>query len=206
MRESRPARIHYGAQARWTGRTLKKTEMNSERYLAEVEAEFRKLKRLAEAAMAQVSDDGFFRTLDPDNNSIAVLVKHVAGNLRSRWRDFLTSDGEKPDRHRDDEFVIGPGETRRDMQDRWERGWALLFQTLEALSRDDLERTVTIRGTAHSVPEALNRALSHYAIHVGQIILLAKHWSGTRWQTLSIPRDRSADVNVATPRRPNRRP
>jgi uncharacterized damage-inducible protein DinB len=165
--------------------------MDAKQYFTDIELEFGRLKRLAEDAIAQVSDEAFFQCIDSQSNSIAMLVKHVAGNLRSRWRDFLTADGEKPDRHRDTEFVMEATDTREELLGRWQRAWALLFETLGSLSPNDLQRTVSIRGEAHSVPQALNRALSHYAAHTGQIVLLAKHWAGERWQTLSIPRGQS---------------
>ncbi len=160
-------------------------------YLEEAQREFRSLKRLAEKAMTQVSDEDFFATLDPNSNSIALLVKHISGNLRSRWTDFLTSDGEKPDRKRDTEFEGGPEDTRASLLGRWEAGWQVLFGALEALAPEDLSREVTIRGQPHSVMRAIHRQMTHYAEHIGQIVLLAKHWAGDRWQTLSIPRGQS---------------
>ncbi|MGE5279048.1 MAG: DUF1572 family protein [Acidobacteriota bacterium] len=166
--------------------------------LQEVRREFRSLKRLAEKSLAQVSDDDFFAALDPGSNSAAVLVKHLAGNLRSRWTDFLTSDGEKPDRRRDSEFEIGPDDTRASLAARWEDGWRALFAALEALAPEDLSREILIRGERLSVVRAINRQLTHYADHVGQIVLLSKHWAGERWQTLSIPRGKSEEFNRAT--------
>jgi hypothetical protein len=168
-----------------------------ELYLEEVRREFRSLKRLAEKSLAQVSDSDFFEALDPGSNSAAVLVKHLAGNLRSRWRDFLTSDGEKPDRRRDSEFEIGPDDTRASLTGKWEEGWRTLFAALEALAPEDLSREILIRGERISVLRAINRQLTHYADHVGQIVLLSKHWAGERWQTLSIPRGRSEEFNRA---------
>src|SRR5512132_4297530 len=135
-----------------------------------------KLKAQADKAMAQVDDRQFFEVLDRDANSIALIVKHLAGNMRSRWTDFLTSDGEKPDRNRDSEFVADTELTRAELLERWERGWGQLFAALEPLRGDDLLRTVMIRGEAHSVLQAINRQLMHYASHVGQIVYLAKHW------------------------------
>jgi hypothetical protein len=161
---------------------------------------FRKQKELAERALAQVDDGAFFRTLDAEANSLAVIVQHVAGNLRSRWRDFLTTDGEKPDRHRDGEFELGPQATRADVMARWDEGWAILFATLEGLAPEDLLRTVTIRGEPHTVVQAIDRQLVHYAQHVGQIVLLAKHWAGPAWKTLSIPRGRSREFERAAGR------
>lgn len=157
--------------------------------------ELRSLKRATERAIGQIPDEAFFAVLDAESNSIAVLVKHIAGNMRSRWTDFLTTDGEKPDRRRDDEFVIGPGDTRATLMERWEQGWKIIFATLEALGPDDLERTVTIRVEPYTVVGAVQRSLAHYSDHIGQIILLAKHFTGPKWQTLSIPRGKSEEVN-----------
>ncbi|MBV9339584.1 MAG: DUF1572 domain-containing protein [Acidobacteria bacterium] len=151
-------------------------------------------KTLAEKAMAQVQDEHLFATLDDEMNSIAVIVKHMAGNMRSRWRDFLNSDGEKPDRNRDSEF-IDPPRTREAVLRTWQEGWQHVFTALEPLSDNDLGRTVTIRGEPHSVMQAINRQLAHYASHCGQIILLAKHFAHDKWQSLSIPRNQSAEFN-----------
>jgi uncharacterized damage-inducible protein DinB len=160
---------------------------------------FRYYKKLAERAMAQVTDDQLFAELDEGGNSIAIIVKHMAGNMRSRWVDFLTTDGEKPDRHRDTEFVDPPA-TREALIELWEESWGYVFHALEPLSDADLARTVTIRGEAHSVMQALNRQVAHYSMHIGQIVMLAKHFAYDRWQSLSIPRNRSAEFNrkVAT--------
>jgi len=163
-------------------------------YLADSLDLFRYYKTLAERAMAQVSDEKLLTVLDGEANSIAIIVKHMAGNMRSRWTDFLSSDGEKPDRHRDTEFEDAPA-TRDALLTLWEQGWQCLFTALEPLSEPDLQRTVTIRGEAHSVMQAINRQLSHYPMHVGQIILLAKHYAGERWQTLSVARNRSGEFN-----------
>jgi hypothetical protein len=157
-------------------------------YLSEVATQFAKLRSTAEQAMAQVGDGDFVRPLDPENNSIAVTVKHVAGNLRSRCTDFLTTDGEKPDRDRDGEFVLHPGETRAELMQAWAKGWDLLAGTVNGLTPDDLERTIYIRREPHSVTQALNRHIGHLAYHVGQIVQLAKHWAGPGWRTLTIPR------------------
>ena len=156
---------------------------------------FRYYKKLAERAMDQVSDGQLFAPLDEESNSIAIVVKHMAGNMRSRWTDFLTSDGEKPDRNRDSEFVQPP-DTRPALLQMWEDGWKTVFSALEPLSDADLARTVTIRGEAHSVMQAISRQLAHYAYHVGQIVMLAKHAAQDRWQSLTIPRNRSAEFNV----------
>lgn len=150
--------------------------------------QLRKLKAQADKAMAQIDDAQFFSTLDPDANSVALIVKHVAGNMRSRWTDFLTSDGEKPDRHRDAEFEREAGDTRASLMQRWDAGWDLLFKTLMSMQPSDIDRTVTIRGEPHTVLQAINRQVSHYSVHVGQIVLLAKHYAGPKWQTLSIPK------------------
>jgi hypothetical protein len=155
---------------------------------------FRYSKKQAERAMAQVSDEQLFAELDEDGNSIAIIVKHMAGNMRSRWMDFLTTDGEKPDRNRDSEFVDPPA-TREALMKLWEEGWSYVFTALEPLSDADLGRTVTIRGEAHSVMQALNRQVAHYSMHIGQIVMLAKHFAGDRWQSLTIPRNRSAEFN-----------
>jgi Protein of unknown function (DUF1572) len=150
--------------------------------------QFRKLKAQADKAIVQVDDAQFFSLIDADANSIALIVKHVAGNMRSRWTDFLTTDGEKPDRHRDAEFEREAADTREAVLARWEAGWELLFDTLSSLQPADLGKTVTIRSEPHTVVQAVNRQMSHYSAHVGQIVLLAKHFAGPRWQTLSIPR------------------
>jgi hypothetical protein len=157
-------------------------------------ANFRYHKQLAERAMNQVADEHLLATLGPETNSIAIIVKHMAGNMRSMWTDFLTTDGEKPDRNRDSEFVDPPA-TRRQLLAEWEIGWACLFRAIEPLSDADLGRTVTIRGEAHSVMQAINRQLMHYAQHVGQIMLLARHFAGDHWQSLSVPRNQSAEFN-----------
>jgi hypothetical protein len=155
---------------------------------------FKYYKGLAERAMEQVADQELFATLDEDANSIAIIVKHMAGNMRSRWTEFLTTDGEKPNRNRDSEFV-DPPPTRAALLDLWEDGWACLFQALEPLSDADLGRTVIIRGEAHSVMQAINRQIAHYAYHVGQIVFLARHAAQDRWRSLTIPKNRSADFN-----------
>jgi len=155
---------------------------------------FRYYKNLGERAMAQCSDAMLFETLDAESNSIAIVVKHMAGNMRSRWTDFLTSDGEKPDRNRDTEFEDAPA-TRAAMLALWEEGWQCLFKALGALSESDLQRTVTIRGEAHSVMQAINRQMAHYSYHCGQIVLLAKHFMHADWKSLSVPRKQSADFN-----------
>lgn len=162
--------------------------MIEQHYLDDTVRQLGKLKRQAEQAIAQVDDRQFFATLDPDANSIAVIMKHVAGNMRSRWTDFLTSDGEKPNRNRDTEFEMPPDSTRAAILAAWEDGWARVTGAISSLTPADLGRTVRIRGEAHTVVEAINRQLTHYAAHVGQIVLLAKHYAGPAWKTLSIPR------------------
>ena len=166
-------------------------------YLQDAVLQFRGLKALAERALAQVSDAELFAALDEESNSLAAIMKHISGNQRSRWTDFLTSDGEKPDRNRDTEFEVESAETRDSVMRRWEQGWDCLFRALEPLGADDLMRTVTIRGQAHTVVQAINRQLLHYSQHVGQIVFLAKHFRSREWKSLSIPRGKSAEVNAA---------
>jgi hypothetical protein len=149
---------------------------------------------MSEGAMDQVSDDLLFAVLDEEMNSIAIIVKHMTGNMRSRWTDFLTSDGEKPNRNRDDEFVAPPA-TRQDLMRIWNEGWDLVFHALEPLTNADLERTVSIRGEPHSVMQAINRQIAHYSYHCGQIVFLAKHFKASDWKSLSVPRNKSADFN-----------
>ena len=165
-------------------------------YLEEISRQLRGHKRMAEAAIAQLEDKDFFATLDPEGNSVAVIVKHMSGNARSRFTDFLTSDGEKPDRKRDQEFVMTAATSRDQLLGFWEQNWGLLFDTLNGLEAADLERTVTIRGEAHSVLQALNRAMGHCSYHVGQITFLAKHWKGAEWKTLSVPKGQSEQFNA----------
>jgi len=171
--------------------------MGSEAYLAAVRQEFQRYKRLGERALAQVRDDDWFVELDPESNSLAVIVKHLAGNLRSRWMDFLTSDGEKPDRQRDREFILEPGDTQQSLEQRWQAGWRCVLDTLDALTETDLPRSVTIRGEPHPVPLAIERSLAHTAYHVGQIVFLARHLAGANWRALSIPRGQSEQFAVA---------
>ena len=163
-------------------------------YLEDSLAVFRYYKKLGERAMDQVADEHLFATLDGEANSIAIVVKHITGNMRSRWTDFLTTDGEKPDRNRDREFVDPPS-TREALLKDWEDGWRCVFDALEPLTDADLTRTVTIRGEPHSVMQAINRQLAHYPHRVGQIVLLAKHFVCDRWQSLSVPRNKSAEFN-----------
>ncbi len=158
-------------------------------YLDEAFRSLRGHKRMADGAMAQLNDEQFFAMPSQESNSVAIIVKHMAGNMRSRFTDFLTSDGEKPDRRRDSEFLMQ--DTRSDLKRVWEDGWQLVLDTLNSLSPDDLTRTVTIRGEPHSVLQAINRQIGHTAQHVGQIVFLAKHWKGADWQTLSVPKGQS---------------
>jgi Protein of unknown function (DUF1572) len=160
---------------------------------------FRQYKSLAERAMAQVTDDQLSQTLDAESNSIAVIVKHMAGNMRSRWTNFLSADGEKPDRNRDSEFEAPPS-TRGALMETWEYGWKCMLAALEALTDADLARTVYIRTEPHSVMQAINRQMAHYACHVGQIVFLAKHFRSSQWKSLSIPRGKSADFNLKVSR------
>jgi hypothetical protein len=163
-------------------------------YVEDSTAIFRYYKKLAERAIEQVSDDQLFAVLDDEMNSIAVIVKHMSGNMRSRWTDFLTSDGEKPGRDRDEEFS-SPPPAREELLQIWEDGWQRLLGTMESLSDPDLGRTITIRGEAHSVMQAINRQVAHYSYHCGQIVFLAKHFCHDRWNTLSVPRGASSEFN-----------
>ena len=172
----------------------------SESYVQGMVREFKRLQSLAEAAMAQLSDEQFFAVPSPGDNSAAVIVKHVGGNLVSRWTDFLTSDGEKPGRDRDMEFQIVASDTREQLLQLWARGWATLVQALEPLRDSDMARIVRIRGEPLSVLQAVNRQLIHYAYHVGQIVYVSKHYCGPKWRTLSIPLGRSAEFNQAPAR------
>jgi len=165
-------------------------------YLADSLSLFRLYKKMAEGAIAQISDEHLTATLDPEMNSIAQIVKHMAGNMRSRWTDFLSTDGEKLNRNRDSEFVDAPP-TREALLSLWEDGWQHVFNALEPLSDADLGRTVQIRGEPHSVMQAINRQIAHYATHCGQIILLAKHFASDHWKSLTVPRNRSAEFNQA---------
>jgi hypothetical protein len=145
--------------------------------------------------MAQCPDEALFESLDAESNSIAIIVKHIAGNMRSRWTDFLTTDGEKPDRNRDTEFEDAP-KTRAQLMELWERGWKCVFDALAPLGDEDLVRKVVIRTEPHSVMQAVNRQVAHYCYHVGQIVYLAKHLAGSKWQTLTVPRKKSAEFNA----------
>ena len=169
---------------------------SAQHYLADAIRTFRDYKKLAEGAFAQISDQDFFKTIDGESNSIAVNMKHMAGNMISRWTDFLTTDGEKPERDRDMEFEMLPGTTRDEMLAYWETGWKCVFDAVEPLQPEDLMRTVRIRGQDHTVIQAINRQLAHYAYHVGQIVFLAKHFKSSEWQSLIVPRNKSAEFNA----------
>ncbi len=171
-------------------------------YLDDALSSFRAYKKLADKAIAQLKDEEFFVTLDEEGNSIAVVMKHMAGNMFSRWTDFLTSDGEKPNRNRDMEFVIEPHTTKDDVIAYWERGWKAVFDALEPLRLEDFEKKVMIRGEEHTIVQAINRQMSHYAYHIGQIVFLAKHFRSAEWKSLSIPRNRSADFNAYLTKQP----
>lgn len=171
------------------------TEQFIENYQEDAIAAFRNYKKLAEGAIEQVKDEEFFQTIDAESNSVAAIVKHLGGNLRSRWTDFLTADGEKPDRNRDSEFVTET-DTRESLTAFWDAGWNALLSTLESLTVEDFGKTVKIRGEDYTVVKAVNRALAHAAYHVGQIAFLAKHFRASEWKTLSIPRGSSNDFNA----------
>lgn len=166
-------------------------------YLDEARRALRGHKRLAEGAISQLSDHELFLQLDPESNSVAVIMKHIAGNIGSRLTDFLATDGEKPDRHRDQEFEISPATTRTQLMQMWEAAWQIAFGTIASLQPADLERTVTIRGEPYTAFQALHRAVAHYVYHVGQIVFLAKHFRGAEWKTLSIARGESEQFNAA---------
>jgi len=165
-------------------------------YLKDSLSSFRAYKKLADKGIAQLKDQEFFTTLDGEDNSVAVIMKHIAGNMISRWTVFLTADGEKPNRNRDSEFVIEPHTTKEDVLAYWEKGWQCLFSALDPLTPQDMERTVLIRGEKHTVVQAINRQMMHYAYHIGQIVFLAKHFRSTEWTSLSIPKNRSAEFNA----------
>ena len=175
----------------------------TQHYLDDTRASFRAYKKLADKALAQVRDDEYFVALDQESNSIAVIMKHLAGNMLSRWTDFLVSDGEKPNRNRDMEFVIEAGTTKDAVVAYWEQGWTCLFNALEPLQPADLDQKVSIRGKTHSIVQAINRQMTHYAYHIGQIVFMAKHLRASDWQSLSVPRNRSADFNDYLNKKPD---
>ncbi len=196
--------IHYFPIKRSSGQSIiwqvrrvliNMNEQIIQNYLSETIESFRSYKKLAEKAMAQVTGEEFFRAIDAEANSIAVIVKHIAGNLHSRWTDFLTTDGEKLDRNRDSEF-IAESDTRESVLEFWEAGWKILFDSLESLKIEDLGKTVKIRGEDYTVVKAINRSLAHAASHIGQIMFLAKHFRVADWKTLSITKNKSAEFNL----------
>ncbi len=170
----------------------------SKHYLEEVRRQLAGHKRLGEGALLQLKDEEFFVGLDQESNSVAVIVKHIAGNMRSRFTDFLTTDGEKPDRHRDQEFELTAATTRTDVMRWWDNGWAIVFSAIDPLKPEDVMRTVTIRNEPHTVLQAINRQVAHYAQHIGQIVFLAKHFRSSEWKTLSIARGKSQDFAAVT--------
>ncbi|HUN89463.1 MAG TPA: DUF1572 family protein [Terriglobales bacterium] len=165
-------------------------------YLEEAQRQLRGHKRMAEGAIAQLSDEELFRTIDAESNSVAIIVKHLAGNMRSRFTDFLITDGEKPNRQRDTEFVIDADTTRADVMNWWEQGWTSVFNTVGSLKPEDVTKTVVIRNEPHTVLQAINRQIAHYAQHIGQIVFLAKHLKCSKWETLSVPRGKSEEFNA----------
>ena len=169
--------------------------MQPEQYQADVQRELRRLKKRAEQAIAQITEEDLFKSLDEESNSIAVILKHMAGNMRSRWRSFLVSDAEKPDRNRDQEFILTPSDTRQYLMARWETGWQLVFGAVSSISSINFITTVYIRGEAHSIVRACHRQMTHYAYHVGQIVQLSRYHAGDNWKTLSIPRGQSETFN-----------
>ena len=169
-------------------------------YLEEARRQLRGHKRMGEGAMSQLKDEEFFITLDPEANSVAVIVKHLAGNMRSRFTDFLTTDGEKPDRFRDGEFELTSATTRADVMKWWEEGWACVFAAIDTLQPEDVLKAVTIRAEPHTVLQAINRQIAHYAAHIGQIVFLAKHTRSSEWKTLTIPRGKSEEYKTVPPK------
>jgi hypothetical protein len=168
-------------------------------YLEEARRQLRGHKRMGEGAMNQLREEDFFVTLDPEANSVAIIVKHLAGNMRSRFTDFLTTDGEKPDRFRDREFELPPATSQADVMKWWEEGWSCVFSAIDPLKPEDVMHTITIRGEPHTVLQAINRQIAHYAQHIGQIVLLAKHLRASKWKTLSIPRGKSEEFKKVVP-------
>lgn len=166
-------------------------------YLDEVRRSLRGHKRMAEGAIAQLSDEELFRAVDAESNSVAIIMKHITGSMRSRFTDLLTSDGEKPDRNRDQEFEMTPQTSRAQLMEWWEQSWKIAFDSIASLKPEDLLRGVTVRGEPHSVLQAIHRQVAHYAQHIGQIVFLAKYLRGRQWKTLSIPRGKSEEFNAA---------
>src|SRR5262245_1883052 len=171
--------------------------MNDQAFLDDAKLQLKKVKSMGERALEQAGERRLFLKPDPESNNLAILMKHVSGNLRSRWTRFLESDGEKPDRNRDSEFEIDATDTPARLRERWDEDWRILFETLDSLHPGDLERTVTIRREPHSVLQAINRQISHCSLHVGQMIYLAKHLVGPEWKSMSIPRGQSKQFEVA---------
>lgn len=171
------------------------TQNASQHYLENAISEFRLLKKQADRAIEQLDDAQLFATIDPESNSVAILIKHLAGNMRSRWTDLFASDGEKPDRFRDQEFLLSDNPTRAEMLAIWEEGWQVLLDALAPLGPDDVLREVIIRRESHTLIQAINRQLTHYATHIGQIVFLAKHLKSADWKTLSVPRGQSEQFN-----------
>jgi hypothetical protein len=169
----------------------------SKLFLDRVRKRFESLKRMCEGAFKQVADEDFEWAANPECNSLRVQIQHLRGNLISRWTDPLTTDGEKPDRHRDTEFIVKDAATRDELMRQWEEGWKPLFQSLDSFKPEDLEKTIYIRGEAYTLVDALNRSLLHAAYHTGQIVQIAKERVGERWQSLSIPRGKSAEFNAS---------
>ena len=169
-------------------------------YLEEARRQMRGHKRMGQGALSQLRDEDFFVTLDPEANSVAILIKHLAGNMRSRFTDFLTSDGEKPDRFRDREFEVTSSTTGAEVMKWWEEGWACVFAAIDPLKPEDVMRSVTIRGEPHTVLQAINRQIAHYAQHIGQIVFLAKHFRSSEWKTLTIPRGKSEEFKTVSPK------
>ena len=174
--------------------------MISAHYLSDAVRRFHELKSMADRALAQVPEQEWGRRIDPGTNSLATLMQHMSGNMISRWTDFLSSDGEKPERDRDREFEDPDEADRRNLRTAWEGGWACLFRAMELLRPEDLERSITIRSQPHTVLEAMQRQLAHYSYHVGQMVFLAKHLAGDRWSTLSVARGESQAFNEAMQR------
>jgi hypothetical protein len=170
--------------------------MDDIRYLEDARLQLKKVKAMADRALEQAGDGRLFIQPDPESNSLALLMKHISGNQRSRWTRFLETDGEKPDRNRDSEFEQDSADTPERLRARWEEGWRILFEALDTLKPGDLDRTVTIRGEPHTVLQAINRQISHYSAHVGQMVYLAKHLAGSEWKSMSIPRGKSKEFDV----------
>jgi len=164
-------------------------------YLEDIIRQFRQYKELVGKALAQIGDEDLFRQIDDESNSISIIMKHLAGNMRSRWTDFLISDGEKPDRDRDSEFIMDSSDTRESIMRAWDAGWERLFGTLESLGPEDLDKIILIRNEPHTIMQAINRNLTHCAYHAGQIVFIARHFRGSQWKSLSVPKGKSREFN-----------